>query len=305
MRNENLFGDDAILAHLEKMDDIPLDILELQNSYLDNIASEQMKSESMDSSFLTSSDTLSSSSLLSSPHHQLNSPIQQMQTSPTIHTNSSPTIQIPQTVPIQPNIKIQQLHGQVHNPTTVLLSAASVMPTSPQMIYSNIHPTRQILQASNQQHVQLQLQTNLKQVSQIGHRIQKQCGQPLLVQNMTQIPSDKGKPVLVQATIIKPETQLNQTVMYTTAPVTSSNSFNQNTIHTIVNTGGTILATGIPLVIDSDKVAINRLSSGKEPKVKEVKRSAHNAIERKYRTSINDRIVELKNIIVGIDAKVR
>lgn len=39
------------------------------------------------------------------------------------------------------------------------------------------------------------------------------------------------------------------------------------------------------------------------PRVKEVKRSAHNAIERRYRTSINDKIIELKNIIVGVDAK--
>ena len=34
------------------------------------------------------------------------------------------------------------------------------------------------------------------------------------------------------------------------------------------------------------------------------KRSAHNAIERRYRTSINDKIVELKNLVVGPDTKV-
>lgn len=37
----------------------------------------------------------------------------------------------------------------------------------------------------------------------------------------------------------------------------------------------------------------------KPPKVKEVKRSTHNAIERRYRTSINDKIVELKTMLVG------
>ncbi|XP_017071304.1 sterol regulatory element-binding protein 2 [Drosophila eugracilis] len=47
------------------------------------------------------------------------------------------------------------------------------------------------------------------------------------------------------------------------------------------------------------KVAINRV----QPKVKEVKRSAHNAIERRYRTSINDKINELKNLVVGEQAK--
>lgn len=303
MKNDNLFGDDAILAHLEKMDDIPLDILELQNSYLDNITSEQLKTESIDSGYLTNTDPLSPNSLLSSPHHQVNSSIQSLQNSPNINQRS-PTIQLPQQVPIQPNIKIQSIqHNQhVSIPTTVLLSTGTVTNAHPQMVYSNIHPSHQIMPTNR--HVQL-LPTNLKQVSSGSHRIQKPT-QPLLVQNVSQIPGDKSAPMLVQATIIKPETQLNQAVMYTTAPVTSSNSLSNTSLHTLVNTGGTILATGIPLVIDADRVAINRVTTnGKEPKVKEVKRSAHNAIERKYRTSINDRIVELKNIIVGLDAKVR
>ena len=34
------------------------------------------------------------------------------------------------------------------------------------------------------------------------------------------------------------------------------------------------------------------------------KRTAHNAIERRYRTSINDKILELKNILVGTEEKV-
>lgn len=51
---------------------------------------------------------------------------------------------------------------------------------------------------------------------------------------------------------------------------------------------------------------INRinLNHREVPKVKEVKRSAHNAIERRYRTSINDKIIELKNMVVGEEAKV-
>lgn len=61
---------------------------------------------------------------------------------------------------------------------------------------------------------------------------------------------------------------------------------------------GTIL-TAMPIVMDTDSQMIG---SG-PPKVKEVKRSAHNAIERRYRTSINSCIVELKNMVVGVDAK--
>ncbi|XP_058985053.1 sterol regulatory element-binding protein 1 [Musca domestica] len=54
-----------------------------------------------------------------------------------------------------------------------------------------------------------------------------------------------------------------------------------------------------------DKLPINRSpqQQQQQPKVKEVKRSAHNAIERRYRTSINDKINELKNLVVGESAK--
>lgn len=40
----------------------------------------------------------------------------------------------------------------------------------------------------------------------------------------------------------------------------------------------------------------------KPPKTE--KRNTHNAIEKRYRTSINDKINELKNIVVGSEAKV-
>lgn len=76
-------------------------------------------------------------------------------------------------------------------------------------------------------------------------------------------------------------------------------------IHTLVNTSnGTTILTGIPLMMESDKVAIGRMPGSGDGKPREVKRSAHNAIERRYRTSINDKIVELKNMLVGDDAKV-
>ncbi|XP_052628692.1 sterol regulatory element-binding protein 1 isoform X1 [Harpia harpyja] len=69
--------------------------------------------------------------------------------------------------------------------------------------------------------------------------------------------------------------------------------------------GGTILAT-VPLVVDTEKLPINRLApSGKPPLVQNrgEKRTAHNAIEKRYRSSINDKIVELKDLVVGTEAK--
>ncbi|XP_067162425.1 sterol regulatory element-binding protein 1 isoform X2 [Apteryx mantelli] len=68
---------------------------------------------------------------------------------------------------------------------------------------------------------------------------------------------------------------------------------------------GTILAT-VPLVVDADKLPINRLAPSGKPVLvqsKGEKRTAHNAIEKRYRSSINDKIVELKDLVVGTEAK--
>lgn len=58
--------------------------------------------------------------------------------------------------------------------------------------------------------------------------------------------------------------------------------------------------------MDPNKIPISRLTNGKgQGGVKTEKRSAHNLIEKRYRTSINDKIVELKDLVCGPDAKVR
>ena len=62
----------------------------------------------------------------------------------------------------------------------------------------------------------------------------------------------------------------------------------------------------IPIVLDPKKIPISRIPNGKPAgSAKQEKcKSAHNLIEKRYRTSINDKIVELRDLVCGPDNKV-
>lgn len=286
MKND-LFSDAALLLEEQMpMDDLSLDLLSdpldsralttnADNSNLNNIYNTQ--SQDYDSVNHIYNTTTNLTSLM----NLQNVPVQRIRQQQNIGLTSKPIVTIAQQ---QPSIQSQ---------AAVIISSSNIHPNSQQMIYSN-----------------LPIQANQRIILQSGSPVTTNKPapktQPLLVSNIAQLHPENMQQVLFQAKLIKSEVPQNPTVMYTTAPVTNNNTApSQTSLHTIVNSGGQIL-TGIPVVIDSEnKIPINRIQqNGKEPKVKEVKRSAHNAIERKYRTSINDKIIELKNIIVGVDAKV-
>ena len=193
--------------------------------------------------------------------------------------------------PIKPATSKQQNQGhttvnvkiQPQPATSVILTQnrSNIITTSPSTILvqnSNFYNLKTIAPA-NQQSVITNKQPSLKQQKTASI----QPTQALPVMQLIQANGDK-QPVLLQA---------NPTaVMYTT---TSNDGQNIQ----LVNAPGTIVLNS--LLLDGE----NKFSIGTSgpPKVKEVKRSAHNAIERRYRTSINSCIVELKNIVVGNDAK--
>ncbi|MBN3301687.1 SRBP2 protein, partial [Amia calva] len=70
--------------------------------------------------------------------------------------------------------------------------------------------------------------------------------------------------------------------------------------------GGNILTT-LPVMMGGDKVPIKQLSSNMGMGCGGLKegerRTTHNIIEKRYRSSINDKIIELKDLVMGNDAK--
>lgn len=179
---------------------------------------------------------------------------------------------------------------------------------------SGLSQTPQLQQLLTHQQIGVQQQ----QIQPHTVQVHPQLQQVTLPQNIakrvvtTAVSQVVQQPSLIQQLVIpKSETittsstgqciTVPHTVLYKTAPTIA-------TITTpIQNFDQTAVVTGIPVVLDSDRVPLARVvSSGSKMMVvpqKGEKRNSHNAIEKRYRSSINDKILELKNLIAGEEAK--
>lgn len=193
---------------------------------------------------------------------------------------------------VQPQQQQQQQPAQLPHPPQQISPVAQLIQQQPQQtIQQQQSPqTPRLLQSKPKQ----QIQPNIKTVQILKAKpAQSKTNTHQMIQSVpAQVISLQGVTGTKQQLLF----QTNPTtVMYTNGSVTNGQ---QNVHHALVN-GTLVTTTRIPVVLDTDKVPISRIV----PKVKEVKRSAHNAIERRYRTSINDKIIELKNMVVGESAK--
>ncbi|KAF7248786.1 Sterol regulatory element-binding protein 2 [Varanus komodoensis] len=229
--------------------------------------------------------------------------------------------------PLQPRPQVQpQLQQQTVMITPTFSSAPQTRIIQQPVIYQNAATSFQVLQPQVQSLVtssQVQPLTIQQQVQTMqAQRVLTQTANgtiqtltPATVQAVA-APQVQQVPVLVQPQIIKTDSLVLTTLKADGNPVmaavqnpaltTLTTPIQTTALQTLVGGSGTILTTMPMMMGGQEKMSIKQVPGGAkqpEPPKEGERRTTHNIIEKRYRSSINDKIIELKDLVMGTDAK--
>ncbi|KFV68837.1 Sterol regulatory element-binding protein 2, partial [Dryobates pubescens] len=247
-------------------------------------------------------------------------PVKATQATPPAPPRSAPLLQ--PRPPLQPQPQLQQQAVMI---APTFSSAPQTRIIQQPVIYQNAATSFQVLQPQVQSLVtssQVQPVTIQQQVQTVqAQRVLTQAANgtiqtltPATVQTVA-APQVQQVPVLVQPQIIKTDSLVLTTLKTDGNPVmaavqnpalTALTAPIQTTaLQTLVGSNGTILTT-MPVMVGQEKMPIKQVPGGvkqPEPPKEGERRTTHNIIEKRYRSSINDKIIELKDLVMGTDAK--
>lgn len=237
----------------------------------------------------------------------------QLQSSPLIlkspvTTSTAPVNQsTPATIPVLSaadkmrmfkQLQLQQQKEQLEQQQTQQqqLQQPIVLSPQPQQVQPQQQQTQPQQQQTQQQPLQQQQQTNtnpLQQIIKLESTPQKQL---LVVVPPSTWFTSTDTTVVTQPQVVIQQTAGNNNVTTTTqgSTVSSITTLPVSSVTTLTNN------------IDKLPISPSPSSKGMLPQLpKGEKRVAHNAIEKRYRRSINDRIETLRQMVVGSDAKIQ
>ncbi|KAF6121920.1 sterol regulatory element binding transcription factor 2 [Phyllostomus discolor] len=248
-----------------------------------------------------------------------------------VKVSPSSVLTPPRATPVLQPRPQPQPQAQLQQQTVMITPTFSTAPQTriiqQPLIYQNAATSFQVLQPQVQSLVtssQVQPVTIQQQVQTVqAQRVLTQTANgtlqtlaPATVQTVA-APQVQQVPVLVQPQIIKTDSLVLTTLKTDGSPVMAAVQNPALTalttpiqtaalqVPTLVGSSGTILTT-MPVMMGQEKVPIKQVPGGVkqlEPPKEGERRTTHNIIEKRYRSSINDKIIELKDLVMGTDAK--
>ncbi|XP_043821663.1 sterol regulatory element-binding protein 2 [Dromiciops gliroides] len=233
---------------------------------------------------------------------------------------------------LQPRLQPQpQPQPQLQQQTVMITPTFSTAPQTriiqQPLLYQNSATSFQVLQpqvpslvtSSQVQPVTIQQQVQTVQAQRVLTQAANgtiQTLAPATVQTVA-APQVQQVPVLVQPQIIKTDSLVLTTLKTDGSPVmaavqnplTALTTPIQTTalqVPTLVSGGSGTILTTMPVMVGQEKMPIKQVPGNvkqPEPPKEGERRTTHNIIEKRYRSSINDKIIELKDLVMGTDAK--